>query len=54
MMNGWVLIELCIGGELSNFDHLADLFVADELLVNFFQLFLEDEVLGVFKYLFAV
>jgi hypothetical protein len=35
-MDGGVFIEVCSGGELSNFEHLADLLVTNEEFVYFF------------------
>jgi hypothetical protein len=54
VVNGRVFVELGVGSELPNPDHLTNLLIADELFVNFFKFLLKYEVLGIFENLFAV
>lgn len=54
VVDGRVLVEVGVGGELPHLEHLAHLLVAHELLVHLLQLLLEHEVLGVLQDLLAV
>ncbi len=54
MMNGRVFIKLRSRRQLPEFEHLTELFIAYKELVDFVELFLEDEVLGVFEDFLAV
>lgn len=49
-MNGSKFVEFDVDGTaLPDFYHLAQLFVADEYLVDFEKSLLEDEVSGIFE-----